>query len=163
MHLDTIFTVIDKDACIGFRPLVFESNIDVTIKQYAADTEEVKTYASIGHLIRDIYPEMRCIPCGGGVSPYEEREQWTDGSNLVTLKAGVFYGYERNYHTSEHLKKYGYFVEHASMITDAIEEGTMDPSTIEKMLITIPSGELSRARGGSHCMTLPIHRTAENT
>jgi len=158
MHLDTIFTMIDRNACVGFKPLVFEPNAEVVVLQYNGSLDNVREFDSIKSLIRDIYPDMNCIPCGGGHSPYQEREQWTDGSNLVAMKAGVFYGYERNYHTSEKLKDFGYEVENATLLNDEMEEKKELSSTIEKHLITLPSGELSRARGGSHCMTLPFER-----
>ena len=32
-------------------------------------------------------------------------------------------------------------------------------NNISKLLITIPSGELSRGRGGVRCLTLPINRS----
>ena len=155
MHLDTIFTVIDKDACVGFKPLVFEPHPDVAIRQYIGSMHNFRLFKSVKDLIRSIYPDIKCIPCGGGKSPFQEREQWTDGSNLVAIKAGVFYGYDRNYHTSETLEDNGYQVESASLLNDQ-SDATM--ASIEKHLITVPSGELSRARGGSHCMTLPIER-----
>ncbi len=155
MHLDTIFTVIDKDACMGFKPLMFEMNERVAIRRFHKSMDNMTTYLSVRELITDIYPDINCIPCGGGETPFQEREQWTDGSNLVTLKAGVFYGYERNYHTSEELKEHGYEVESALLLND---ESDHDIEKIERLLITLPSGELSRARGGSHCMTLPIER-----
>lgn len=155
MHLDTIFTMVDKHACVGFRPLVFEEHEDVVIQQFQGSLEKVETFKTIKSLVQSIYPDVKCIPCGGGEAPFEQREQWTDGSNLVALKAGVFYGYERNYHTSETLESLGYNVESASLLNDLKH---LDINNIEKHLITIPSGELSRARGGSHCMTLPISR-----
>lgn len=158
MHLDTIFTLVDHTACVGFKPLVFEPNKDVTVTRYNGSLDNVEKFESIGALIRDVYPNIECIPCGGGVSPFQEREQWTDGSNLFALKAGVFYGYERNYHTSETLGKYGYSVESASLLNDEIGQSSGRAAQLEKHLITLPSGELSRARGGSHCMTLPIDR-----
>jgi arginine deiminase len=158
MHLDTIFTMIDHNACIGFQPLMFVANKEVVIRQYSGDLTTVRKFDSVKSLILSIYPEMKCLPCGGGQTPYQEREQWTDGSNLVTLKAGVFYGYDRNYHTSGMLKELGYHVKSASLLTDRLQDDSDKFATIDKMLITLPSGELSRARGGSHCMTLPIVR-----
>jgi arginine deiminase len=156
MHLDTIFTMIDKHACVGFRPLVFESHPSVVIQQFQGSLEKIKHFKTIKQLIQSIYPDINCIPCGGGETPFEQREQWTDGSNLVALKAGVFYGYERNYHTSETLELLGYNVEAASYLND---QKFLKMDNIHKHLITLPSGELSRARGGSHCMTLPIERS----
>lgn len=158
MHLDTIFTVVDEDACVGFKPLVFDPNPNVRITRFEGSLDKTATFDSVKSLIQDIYPGMRCIPCGGGHSPYQEREQWTDGSNLVALRSGVFYGYERNYHTSEELNRNGYEVESASLLNDEMADDSSISASFSKSLITLPSGELSRARGGSHCMTMPVYR-----
>ena len=40
---------------------------------------------------------------------------------------------------------------------EKFESGT-DPESIENTLILLPSYELSRARGGSHCMSMPLLR-----
>ncbi|RYG04976.1 MAG: amidinotransferase, partial [Chitinophagaceae bacterium] len=39
-----------------------------------------------------------------------------------------------------------------------LESGKADAETITDTLILMPSAELSRARGGFHCMSLPILR-----
>jgi len=38
------------------------------------------------------------------------------------------------------------------------KEGEFSVDNMGKVILTIPSSELSRARGGPHCMTLPIDR-----
>ncbi|HEY9534632.1 MAG TPA: arginine deiminase family protein [Mucilaginibacter sp.] len=38
------------------------------------------------------------------------------------------------------------------------ENDEVDPQSLKNKLILMPSAELSRARGGFHCMSMPLHR-----
>jgi arginine deiminase len=101
--------------------------------------------------------DVKIIYSGGNVFPHDEREQWTDSCNVVALKEGVVIGYDRNDKTSEAFKDAGFDVLTTREAFDLFDNG-LDPQKMENTLILLPSAELSRARGGSHCMSMPLLR-----
>ena len=105
---------------------------------------------------------VRIIYSGNNEFPYDEREQWTDACNYLALREGVVIGYDRNERTAEAFRNAGYDVVGARELIAAFEAGERKPSEVERTLIELPSAELSRARGGSHCMSMPLRRAKWN-
>lgn len=157
MHLDTIFTRVSSRHFVGFAPLVTEDK-KMPVVHYEGGTRAAM-FSSISTMMEHFYPESEIIPCGKNVSPYDEREQWTDGCNLFAVREGVAFTYDRNVRTNQALEEAGYKVVSGEDVLKEAHSGKVKKEDFQNIIITIPSGELSRARGGPHCMTMPVLRT----
>jgi len=102
--------------------------------------------------------EVKIIYSGNNVFPYDEREQWTDSCNLLALKDGVVVGYDRNDETFKGFQAKGFSIIRASDLFKKFESKELTPAGVKNTLILLPSAELSRARGGAHCMSMPLLR-----
>jgi arginine deiminase len=155
MHIDTLFTQISKDEFVIFENTLKSNLIKVTQFNKDGTSQE---FSKLEDFFLSVNPNMRFILCGNGEYPFDEREQWTDGCNLVALRDGVAIAYDRNSKTASALYEIGYEIVSGRDIAKEWNYGNFNPDKYEKTIITLPSTELSRARGGPHCMTFPIAR-----
>jgi arginine deiminase len=159
MHLDTLITPVDRDAALVFPPVLSGDGPEAArtweIDLWSAMLVPVACDGLLPSLARgglDLQP----IPCGGGDPLFQRREQWTDGANALAVAPGVILLYDRNVRTAEELARHGFRVVSA----EDLLQGRVDIS-LEKparTCVLIPSHELSRARGGPHCLSHPLCR-----
>ena len=100
---------------------------------------------------------MRLAPVAdaqGGLQ--QQREQWTDGANTFALAPGVIVLFERNTATTEELARRDFRIVSADDVLLGKEEVSLDSPS--RVCIQLHSNEMSRARGGPHCLTHPLIR-----
>lgn len=184
MHIDTVFTQVKRDVWVMLgnfsrkavkhedenpieRILEIKKEEKIKILQfYKKSPENPVSFESLEDLLVDISKndlhceaDVRFIYSGNNEFPYNAREQWTDSCNLLALKEGVVLGYDRNDKTTEAFKSAGFTIVHVKELIDQLESGSVSVEDMQDTLILMPSAELSRARGGFHCMSMPILRT----
>ena len=135
MHLDTVFTMVDRDKFTVHPNILHE--ITVFVMELADG--KIKIQEEQGRL-EDILKrhlwldQVKLIKCGSDSPIDAAREQWSDGSNTLAIAPGEVVVYERNYVTNRVLEENGITIH------------------------TIPCSELSRGRGGPRCMSMPFVR-----
>ena len=136
MHLDTVMTQVDVDKFAVQDAIMDISTIYEISAGKGGEVEIVEIHQSLTKVLEKYLhlSRVELIKCGNGKRIDAEREQWSDGVNLLCIRPGVVMAYDRNYVTNATLKRHGIKV------------------------IEIPSSELSRGRGGSHCMTMALAR-----
>lgn len=136
MHLDTVFTMVDRDK-FTVHPNILSS---ITVYVMRLDENRKMKIEEEDGRLEDILKEhlgldhVTLIECGSGSEVDAAREQWNDGSNTLAIAPGEVVVYSRNYVTNRSLEEAGVKVH------------------------TIPSAELSRGRGGPRCMSMPLWR-----
>lgn len=136
MHMDTVMTMVDHEAVTMFPDVVKGARV-WSIRP--GEDPELPVIEPFGGGVVDAIKhalglsDVQVIATGG--DPFEsEREQWDDGNNVLCLEPGVVIAYDRNVDTNTRLRKAGIEV------------------------ITVSGFELSRGRGGAHCLSCPVER-----
>lgn len=135
MHLDTVFTMVDRDKFTVHPNILHE----ITVFVMELVDGKIRIQEEQGRL-EDILKEhlgldrVTLIKCGSDSPIDAAREQWSDGSNTLAIAPGEVVVYSRNYVTNRILEDNGITIH------------------------TIPCSELSRGRGGPRCMSMPFVR-----
>ena len=161
MHLDTLMTLVDRDAALVFPPVIEAHGSQAAVTFEIDLRSEDLTPRRIGSVLDALRLrrlDLEAIPCGGSDPLYQQREQWTDGANAFAVAPGVITLYERNHRTAEELARHGFEIVDAADLLSGIS--SVDPEAGKRTCILLPSHELSRARGGPHCLTQPLRRDA---
>ena len=136
MHLDTVLTQIDTDKFLIHPSILDELEMfELTPGRGGAPVARRLDMPLEEALASALGVErVTLLRCGGGDQIAAQREQWNDGSNTLCVSPGRVVAYDRNYVTNGLLEEHGIEV------------------------LRIPSGELSRGRGGPRCMSMPLCR-----
>ena len=162
IHLDMVFTLLDRNRCMIFKPLIQEANQYQTV-HITIDDGKVSAIRPVSGLLpalKSLGMDLEPVICGGDDEWDQEREQWHSGANFFAFAPGKVITYGRNIHTLEELDRNGFNVVRA---VDFIS-GHADDAVFgnKPCAVAIDGSELPRGGGGARCMTMPLSRQKVN-
>ena len=159
IHLDMVFTLLDRDRCMVFKPMIMQSNQYQTL-HIVIDNGKVSGIRQVDGLLKALKSlgmDLKPVVCGGDDEWNQEREQWHSGANFFAFAPGKVLTYARNVHTLEALDAEGFGIVTA-------EDFILGKRELPEGLcaVTVEGSELPRGGGGARCMTMPLSRGKVN-
>ena len=138
MHLDTVFTMVDRDKFLIYPGISQQVKV-YRLTRGAGGRVKAEMVDSLRRALAEALglPDVEIIHSGDGDPITAAREQWGDSTNCLTVAPGVVIVYNRNQATNRVLQRHGVEV------------------------IEIEGSELVRGRGGPRCMSMPLSRRYE--
>lgn len=162
IHLDMVFTLLDVDKCMVFKPLVMDANQYQTV-HITIDDGKVSAIRPVEGLLpalKRLGMDLKPVICGGHDEWDQEREQWHSGANFFAFAPGKVLTYGRNIHTLEELDRNGFEIVRAVDFINGHADSVVSGS--KPCAIAIDGSELPRGGGGARCMTMPLSRQKVN-
>jgi len=157
IHLDMVFTMLDTDKAMIYKPLIMNSSPYQTVHMQIENGKVTRISSASGilSLLRKLGIDLDPVVCGGKADDWDqEREQWHSGANFLAVAPGKVLSYARNIHTLEELNKNGFEI----VTANEVIRNQFDINSAGKCAITIEGSELPRGGGGPRCMTMPLRR-----
>lgn len=158
IHLDMVFTLLDNDKCMVFKPLITQANQYQTVHIIIEDgrVTSIRPVSGLLSVLKKLGMDLKPIVCGGADEWDQEREQWHSGANFFAFAPGKVISYARNIHTLEELSKNGFEIVKANDFISGAADSTVYGNS--PCVLTIDGSELPRGGGGARCMTMPLSR-----
>jgi arginine deiminase len=156
IHLDMVFTVIDRDAALVYGPTILGARRSAV---HRIDVGENGTLAfrEVDSLLKGLAEcgvVLKPVLCGAGKNVWQEREQWLSGANSFAFAPGKILMYSCNHYTADALDREGF----AIVDSDRFISGKEKVEAYGRLAVTFDGIELARGGGGARCMTLPVER-----
>ena len=156
IHLDMVFTFLDRNACACYTPLIARpSAYHTTVICIEGEKVSRRETPTLLDALKSLGFDLEPVSCGHPADFWnQQREQWHSGANFFAVAPGKVIGYARNRQTIAQLDRHGFDVVPARDIVS----GKDSIDRHQRCVVTLDSNELPRGGGGGRCMTMPVNR-----